>query len=188
MDNRALADPVAIVSIVSGATVAIAVPFIGATLERRRLRWQTEMARMDELRTLLDTASVHMYEAWTVLYEIEQEFGQESGGRVVPEERSRALAESLTAKFDEVMRDELRIQVRLPDGALVTEKHRAMRSLLQTAEYNFRHYVESGGPNAGQPPDLPSTSLGGDAIGDFMSEVRRVIGATSEARSQEPNG
>src|SRR6266511_6410602 len=97
-----LADPVAIISIVSGATVAVTVPFISATLERRRLRWQTEMARMDELRTLLDTASVHMYEAWTVLYEIEQEFGPESAARVVSETRARALAESLTAKFDEV--------------------------------------------------------------------------------------
>ena len=140
---------------------------------------------MDELRTLLDTASVHMYEAWTVLYEIEQEFGPESAARVVSETRARALAESLTAKFDEVMRDELRIQVRLPDRASVTEKHRAMRSLLQTAEYNYRHYVEGGGPNAGQPPDLPSTSLGSAAIGDFMNEVRGVIGATSEARRQQ---
>jgi hypothetical protein len=177
-----LADPVAIVSVVSGATVAVTVPFISATLERRRLRWQTEMARMDELRALLDTASVHMYEAWTVLYEIEQEFGPEAAGHVVSTTRARALAESLTAKFDEVMRDELRLQVRLPERASVTEKHGEMRHLLQTAEYNYRHYVENGGLNKDRPPDLPSTSLGAAAIGAFMNEVRRVIGATPEAR------
>jgi hypothetical protein len=180
-----LADAVAIISIVSGATVAVTVPFISATLERRRLRWQTEMARMDELRTLLDTATVHMYEAWTVLYEIEQEFGPESVGHVVSPTRARALAETLTAKFDEVMRDELRLQVRVPDRASVTEKHGAMRHLLQTAEYNYRHYVEGGGLNTDEPPDLPSTSLGSAAIADFMKEVRGVIGATSEARRRQ---
>lgn len=140
---------------------------------------------MDELRALLDTATVHMYEAWTVLYEIEQEFGPESVGPVVPPTRAHALAETLTDKFDEVMRDELRLQVRLPDRSSVTDKHSAMRHLLQTAEYKYRHYVEGGGLNKDQPPDLPSTSLGSAAIADFINEVRAVIGATSEARRRK---
>jgi hypothetical protein len=97
-----LADPVAIIGVVSGATVAVTVPFISATLERRRLRWQTETARMDELRGFAGLA-----------------------------------------KFDEVMRDELRLQVRLPEGASVTEKHGAMRKLLQTAEWDARPSVSS---------------------------------------------
>jgi hypothetical protein len=177
-----LADSVAIVSIVSGATVAVTVPFISATLERRRLRWQTDTARMDELRALLDTASVHMYEAWTVLYEIEQEFGPESAGRDVSTTRAIALAESLTVKFDEVMRDEMRVRVRLPEGASLTEKLSEMRTLLQRAEYNYRHYVEDGGLVEDRLPDLPSSGLGAAAIGDFMNEARHVVGATPEAR------
>jgi hypothetical protein len=137
---------------------------------------------MDELRALLDTASVHMYEAWTVLYEIEQEFGPESASRDVSTTRATALAESLTAKFDEVMRDEMRLQVRLPKGASLTEKLSEMRFLLQTAEYNYRHYIEGGGLVEDRLPDLPSTVLGATAIGDFMNEARLVVGATPEAR------
>ena len=45
---------IAIVSIVSGATVAIVVPVVSARLERNRLRWQARSARIDELRDVLD--------------------------------------------------------------------------------------------------------------------------------------
>ena len=83
------------------------------------------------------------------------------------------------------MRDELRIQVRLPDRASVTEKHRAMMSVLKEAEYRYRHYVEGGGLDQDVPLDLPNTRQGAAAIGDFMNEVRGVIGATSEARRQQ---
>ena len=49
-----MADAVAIVSIVSSATVAIAVPVISSSLERKRLRWQGKVARIDEVRAVMD--------------------------------------------------------------------------------------------------------------------------------------
>jgi hypothetical protein len=179
-----LADPVAIVSIVSGATVAIAVPFISATLERRRLRWQSETERLNELRRLLDTASVHMYGAWTVVYEIEQEMQTDIASARWSRERHQEQAAALTARFDDVMRDQLRVALRLPKGSAVTAKHQAMVNLLMKAEYEYRRYVEHGQLEE-RPSSLPSSAEGSQALGEFMDEVRTVVGATSEARHDQ---
>jgi hypothetical protein len=51
-----MADTVAIVSIVSGAAVAITVPIITARLDRNRLKWETEERRIDETRVVIDGA------------------------------------------------------------------------------------------------------------------------------------
>jgi hypothetical protein len=198
-----LADAVAIVSIVSGATVAIAVPFINAMLERRRLRWQSEKARFDELRALLDAAIVHAYEAWTVVYEWEQVEGQKDPQSAEwSPERLRALASSMTAKFDEVQRDQFRIDVRLPTGSPITEKHFRMRDLLMRCEAQYTRYVAGGGPEQRlEPPvTLPplglvpstdkgtaATEKGRAALGEFMAEVRSLVGATAEARDVKPS-
>jgi hypothetical protein len=198
MDNRALADAVAIVSIVAGATVAIAVPFINAMLERRRLRWQSETARFDELRALLDAAIVHAYEAWTVVYEWEQVEGQKDPQSAEwSPKRLRALASAMTAKFDEVQRDQFHINVRLPAGAPITEKHLRMRDVLIRCEFQYTRYVEGGGPEQRLKPPvrLPAAGLvpstdegtaateeGRAALSEFMNEVRSFVGATSEAR------
>lgn len=199
MDNRVVADPVAIVSIVAGATVAIAVPFINARLERRRMRWQSETARLDELRALLDTALVHMYEAGTVLYEWEQEAQKDTKSAEWSPDRFRALSTSLTAKFDEVERDHLRIEVRLPDGTPITQKHGRLLSLLMRCELEYRRYVEDGRLEqrrkppvevaVGSGPQMPKNPWqeAGDAIAEFVNEVRALIGATSEARRTQPS-
>jgi hypothetical protein len=55
-----VAEAVAIVSVVSGAVVAVGVPFINARLERAKVIAQAEGARLDELRSVLDGAAVSL--------------------------------------------------------------------------------------------------------------------------------
>jgi hypothetical protein len=58
-----MADAVAIISILSGSAVAITVPVITASLERRRLQWESEKLRIDETRGVVDTALQNFSEA-----------------------------------------------------------------------------------------------------------------------------
>lgn len=62
-----VAEPIAIISIVSGAVVAITVPLISSALERRRLRSQLAESRIDELRVVLDEAAIALDRARTGL-------------------------------------------------------------------------------------------------------------------------
>ena len=62
-----MADPVAIISVVSGAVVAISVPLITSGLERRRLHEQVGEARLDELGSVLDEAAVALDRAFRTL-------------------------------------------------------------------------------------------------------------------------
>jgi hypothetical protein len=57
----------AIVSVVSGAAVAIVVPWITSALERRRLRQQVAESRIDELRAVLDEAAIALGRARSAL-------------------------------------------------------------------------------------------------------------------------
>jgi hypothetical protein len=54
---------IAVVSVISGATVAIAVPFISARLERHRLSLTANQARLDELRDVLDRGAIALTDA-----------------------------------------------------------------------------------------------------------------------------
>ena len=51
-------DALAIVSVASGAVVAVSVPYISARLERAKLRVQAATAHLDELRSRLDDAVI----------------------------------------------------------------------------------------------------------------------------------
>ena len=65
-----MADAVAIVSVVSGATVAVALPFINGLLERQRLRWQGNQARLDEFRGIVDATLGEMVRVHDLLWDI----------------------------------------------------------------------------------------------------------------------
>jgi hypothetical protein len=62
-----MANVVAIISVLSTALVAIAIPFINARLERRRLAWRSKQAQVDELRRFLDDATLRIQEATVAL-------------------------------------------------------------------------------------------------------------------------
>jgi hypothetical protein len=64
-----MADTVALVGVVSGATVAIAVPVITSRLERRRLEWEQDDRRLDELRAVLESAYVPLDRVYQAVQE-----------------------------------------------------------------------------------------------------------------------
>jgi hypothetical protein len=113
-DNRVVADPVAIASVVSTASVAIAVPFITSRLEQKRLRYRATGERLSELRGLLDDAAVHLTQALASLHDLEQ---------TSQEERREAAGEQLVQLNDQVFRDNIRLSMRLGREHVLVASH-----------------------------------------------------------------
>jgi hypothetical protein len=120
-----MANTVAIISVVSGATVAIVVPWITATLERRRLRQQVAESRIDELRTVLDEAAIALARCFSALPTWDV-VGQavEQGA-----DTASVLAESRKAVEDTGAQAE-RIAVRLGESSLVFAGYEQARAAL----------------------------------------------------------
>jgi hypothetical protein len=78
---------------------------------------------VEELRALLDGAVQHLWQTWTILYEVSEE-----GQRDVPrpqwsDRRLRQLGDELTTELDSVVEDGLRIKLRTPPDSPVDAAH-----------------------------------------------------------------
>jgi hypothetical protein len=94
-----VANLVALVSVLSGAAVAIGVPWITSSLERRRLREQVAEARIDELRSVFDEAAIALDQAVSVLPTWEV-IGQDERGEVTVYAESRKALEAVSAQAE----------------------------------------------------------------------------------------
>jgi len=145
LDHGGMANVVAIVSILSTLAVAIAVPFINARLERRRLAWQSQQAQLDELRRLLDGATLRIQEAtetlWAILDVPFPGGAPQTDARLATMDRSAfsddqltgllALTERYERAFREVTQDQTRLDLRLgPADSITKAHHEVMRQLL----------------------------------------------------------
>jgi hypothetical protein len=175
-----MADPVAIVSVVSGAAVALGVPFINARLERTRLEHQSRHTRLEELRVLLDDAVQHLYDAWTILYEIGQESERGLPRPEWSDEYLRGRGKDLTEQTDVLVHDGLRIALRTHSGAPIVAVHDQAQQYVIEYELYFRRFLESELFDQEKPPEPPITDLSA-ATSRFMDEVRQFVGAVSEA-------
>ena len=173
-----MADPVAIVSVVSGAAVAIGVPFINSRLERSRLEQQSRDARLGELRVLLDGAVQHLYDAWTTLFEIEQEAQQKLPRPEPSNDFLRRSGRRLTEQTDLVVQDGLRVRLRTPPGAAIAAVHQAAQDSIAGYERDYRRFLESERFEEETPPLPPPVDLS-QATGSFIDEVRRFAGVVS---------
>jgi hypothetical protein len=182
-----VADPVAIVSVVSGATVAITVPFINGLLERKRVQQQSRDARFDELRVLLDGAVQDLYRALAILFDIEEERLKELPGPDWSPKRLRQLGDRLTKVADEIVQDGLRVSLRTPAGASISAAHKEAEKVFLEYEGEYRTYLRGGLIDQERPPEAPIHSVGRtttvfiDAIRDFAGVVtpRPAPGQTS---------
>lgn len=165
-----VADTVAIVSIVSGAAVAISVPFINARLERRRIDQQARESRLDELRALLDRATQHINTAWTTLYDIEQTAETE-----LPATRILEFGAELGKEVGVLVEDGLAIRLRTPDGSPIAWAHEDMQNVLSTYEVDYRRYVEEGGLDNNEIPPRSPTAQAAEAMTAFIKEVRAFV-------------
>ena len=132
-----MANTVAIVSVVSTAVVAVAVPFISARLERRRLAWESRQRQLDELRALLDASTLRAQEAVVLLNEVREVCApymsnEDAVGRVklFSGEMLRSdvtrLQEASTeyeTKLQQLIQDGIRIEIRLGSEDPVTKRH-----------------------------------------------------------------
>jgi hypothetical protein len=176
-----VAEAIAIVSIVSGAAVAVLVPFISARLERSRLVQQSQDARLEELRGILDAALQQLYVAATIFYEIQewqmQKIREWQKQPLKPdwEERISKHVSQLSEQVDKVNEQGLRIQLRTPqDAAIATAFSEAANHVLRY-EVAFRHFFESESRQPEQVPPPPFNEMT-VALARFLEEVRKFAG------------
>lgn len=130
---------------------------------------------MDELRTLLDGAARNLYDAWAIVYEVDQE-----GRRSLPrpewsDDRLRELSKKLTAQTDVVIHDGLRIGLRAAAGAAIAETQDAARNIVLEYELRLRQFVEAEAMAQQEPPEAPVHELP-QRMGDFMEAIREFVG------------
>jgi hypothetical protein len=167
-------EAIAIVSIVSGAAVAVLVPFINSRLEHSRLVQQTQAARLDELRGILDTALQQLYSAATIFYEVQEQQTQTPRPKLSARWISQRVSQ-LTEQVDRVNEQGLRIQLRTPEGAAIAATFRDAAKHVLGYEVELRHAFERGVRQPEQLPRAPFYEMG-VAIGTFLEEVRKFAG------------
>jgi hypothetical protein len=173
--NEEVAEAIALVSIVSGAAVAVLVPFVNARLERSRLTQQSRVIRVDELRGLLDEALQHLYVLGTILYEVNEERPRELPRPDWSEKRLGQLGQRLTAQTDVVMQDGLRISLRTPQGAAIYAAHQEAVDAMLRYELQYRHFIESELRDQEKPPEAPLHEVS-VAVEKLVTEVRAFAG------------
>lgn len=171
-----MADPVAIVGILSGASVAIGVPFINARLEQRRLEQQSLDARLTELRDLLDGAVQHLFKSYYILFEIGQERRKPASDR--EHGRLRQLGDTLDEQSELLGRYGLRVRLRTPAGTEVAERQDQANRIVLDYAYEYRRYLDSNGMEQTGPP-IPPTEEAFRAIQALIREIRAYAGVVT---------
>jgi hypothetical protein len=172
-DTARVADPVAIISVVSGATVAVTVPFISARLEQHRLREQRTQERFAELRTLLDGAAERLIESQTIWSRMMAVAHKGASGELAE------LGERFTELAVEVFHDGTRLFLRLGEDHEVVTAHRDAQSCLHAAEGLWR--------TERKPPGMKENGKFGEATGRFLSGARRIV-AVPTVRAEDSSG
>jgi hypothetical protein len=176
-----VADAVAIVSVVSGATVAIVVPFVNSMLERQRLRWQGNQARLDELRSIVDSSLAEMVRVHDLLWDLAELADSPESGPTAKERRA-ALAEELTRAYGAVKTLGTRIGLRLGNEDAVAVAHDNVEVIVAQAEIAAARPLQRG-----EVPDAAELWAArnelGLAIGRFQEQVRELIGPIRERRA-----
>ena len=157
-------------SVAATSTVAIAVPFISARLERRRLAHAAHQAQIDELRALLDESAVHLTEGLALLFDLQLE-------EITDERREQARSE-LPGKVDQLVRDGIRLSLRLGEKHDIKSKHDAAQMALMTIESDQRR----------TPTQLTFEELNefSRQLGAFIEACASVVGIDGVVKAREP--
>jgi hypothetical protein len=196
-----VADAVAIVSVVSGATVAITVPLISSVLERQRLRWQDNQARLDELRGIVDTTLGQMARVADLIFDVQQETSTPTAKMPV---RLAEISAGLTEAYAAIKAHGLQIGLRLGPKDDIAAAHNAIELIVADVEAivagelrpggvlnRFSHLnrlSEKGKRELWERLTKVRSHLGeswsnlGSAVGDFQGRVADLIGPIREPR------
>jgi hypothetical protein len=174
-----MAETVAIVSVISSATVAVTVPFINALLERTRFRWQAGEASVAEFRALLDSTLLLMHGAYALhsdAVDIIVLNNVPRGAQGVPDEvlkQIRDAHEAFTSTTDELYRDGLRLSLRLGAEAAVVKAHEDAVRYFQLAEEELAIHIRGG---SGRLASFDETHhILGKSMATFMDAARTYV-------------
>ena len=171
-----MADAVAIASVISSATVAIAVPVVAAHFQRRERVLVREQAATDELRQTLDTAGIALTEALLVLDAVRE--------RLVHNLPARSAADAEVEDrraTDEIWRHETRLAIRLGTSGMCYREYLLAAQIIHAA---LR-------PDSRGGTGVPATSESvRDAYDDavthqnrFFDEARAVLDVAGSSQS-----
>ena len=148
--------------------MAITVPVVTSALERRRLGWEGEQRRFDELRSLLDSAVARLIDARNLIYDGIQ---ASITGDVEPLQQ---IADSYRQTTTEIMKDSVRIQLRLGERAAFAVANSAATNTCTRLEAEFDSYLKEP-----QEAHFPGTAELDQNIGVLMESARELIGVTA---------
>jgi hypothetical protein len=145
-------EAIALVSVASGATVAVAVPYINARLERSKLRAQSHAARLDELRATLDEAVIALSSAQSASEVAERSVEAAQHSRATASRRAVATQEidALRAATDRVERDAQLLGVRLGAASDPVRAYESARRALRDIEHELDDILAAG-PASDEP-------------------------------------
>lgn len=174
-------DRIAVVSILAGAAVAIGVPFINARLEGDRIEQQTQEARLDELRELLDGSLVHLWDAWGLMFDFQDLAGTDGPP---PREQLIAIQKAVTRQVDVVTKDKLRLSIRVPTNSPLLTAHEVALSALLEYETHARTYLRTGVPGNVEKSETYTTLHNAmnqltEGMGSFQQAVREFVSVPS---------
>jgi hypothetical protein len=169
-----VADPVAIISVVSGATVAMVVPFISARLEQHRLQQQRLQERFAELRTLIDGAAERLIEGQTVWSRMMAIAHADAPGELAN------LGTRFTELAVDVFRDHTRLSLRLGNDHELVAAHREAQSRLHEAEARWR--------TQRTPPGPVANADFGEATRRFLRAAHEIVAVLADAQPRGQAG
>ena len=162
---------VAIVAVLSSAAVAITVPFIDSSLERDRLEWQTDEAKREEFRRLLDGSMQRLWSLTQFMVEVQDEQTDEHSTRA----SRRLLSRRATTFLRQLSLDTERIALRVGAEAAVARAHNGAASNVVGFEFTLRTAVES--RERLNEFDLREISEMYDDFAKFKKAARRYLAA-----------
>ena len=168
----------ALVSVIATAAVAIAVPFINAQLEEKRMTLRRREARLDEVRQLLDGALQHLVSADSILVDIQRESLKEPSASEWSPTRLRQLGEQLTVVTEQCAEDGNRLGVRIPAGSQVANALGEATMILRRYEADYHAYLGQEPIDQEKPPPPPEEDLW-TSVRAFREEIRKFAGVVA---------
>ena len=155
-----MGDLVPLVSVLTSATVAVSVPFLSARLERARSSTQLRLARLEELRSVMDAASLAFAKAEEALgsADLAVEHACKRGADPTSQtDAQTALArgrEAVTAVHQALHRTAVRLGWTSSATALYAAAHKQLEDELRTLQDVF-----TGGPSADSAEDWSEVTV-----------------------------
>jgi hypothetical protein len=176
---------IALVSVLTSATVAICVPLLTTRIEARRWIRQIRVSRLDELRAVADSASVALAEAENVLLSTELAVERARARAATPaaEAAATAAVEQAAEATEAVQRALHRTAVRLGWRSPVTQLYATAHDVL-TDELTLLDDVREGGPCSDDPAAWNEVARALHAVRErysrsreqFYTETSRLVG------------